>query len=113
MLLPEPEFERLHDLAEDTLDARLIDASAARSASGEDALLSESDLDALRAAPSPRAFWRAHRGRSAAALGNACGLAEGEITALEAGTRTADLTVYQRLAQALGIDAEDRVPASA
>jgi PHD/YefM family antitoxin component YafN of YafNO toxin-antitoxin module len=110
VILPEAEFERLRDLAEDAIDARLIDESAARLASGREELLSEADLDALRAAPSPLAFWRRRRGETAAALGNACGLTEEDITALESGTRTVDIAVYRRLARALGIDAEDLVP---
>ena len=109
VILPEVEFERLRDLAEDSLDARLIDDSVARLASDEEVLLSEADLDALRAAPSPLAFWRRRRGETAA-LGKACGLAEEDITALETGARTDDMAVYRRLARALGIDAEDLVP---
>jgi DNA-binding XRE family transcriptional regulator len=110
VILPEAEFERLRELAEDAIDARLIDDSAARLAAGKEEFLSEADLDALRVAPSPLAFWRARRGETAAALARACGLAEEELSALEAGTRTADMTVYGRLARALGIDAEDLVP---
>ena len=110
VILPEVEFERLRDLAEDSLDARLIDDSVARLASDEEVLLSEADLDALRAAPSSLAFWRRRRGETAAALGKACGLAEEDITALETGARTDDMAVYRRLARALGIDAEDLVP---
>lgn len=110
VILPEAESERLRDLAEDTLDARLIADSAARLASGADELLSEADLDALRAAPTPLAFWRMRRGESTAALGDACGLAEEEVAALETGARTVDTAVYRRLARALGIDAEDLMP---
>ncbi|WP_342108990.1 helix-turn-helix transcriptional regulator [Methylobacterium sp. SI9] len=110
VILPEAEFERLRDLAEDTLDARLVEDSLARLASGEEEILSEADLDALRAASSPLAFWRSRRGVTASALGKACGLAEADIIALEAGTRIVDMAVYRRVARALGIDAEDLVP---
>lgn len=110
VILPEAEFERLRDLAEDTLDTRLIDDSAARLASGEEELLSEDDLDALRAAPSPLAFRRARRGETATALARACGLTTEEVTELETGTRTADITVYGRLAGVLGVEAHDLVP---
>lgn len=110
VILPEAEFERLRDLAEDTLDTRLIDNSAARLASGTEELLSEADLDALRTASSPLAFWRARRGETVAALGSASGLTEQDIAELEMGTRTADMTIYGRIARALGIDVEDLVP---
>ena len=54
VIVPEAEFERLRELAEDRLDA-----SQARLAAGDEELLSEADLDALRTAPTPLAFWRA------------------------------------------------------
>ncbi len=56
------EFERLRELAEDTLDARAIEESQRHLSAGDEELLDEADLDALRAAPSPLAFWRAKRG---------------------------------------------------
>ena len=110
VILPEAKLERLRDLAEDTLDSRLIDDTAARLVSGAEELLSEADLDALRAAPSPPAFWRARRGETVAALGRTSGLTEQEIAELETGTRTADISIYGRIAWALGIDAEDLMP---
>lgn len=113
VILPEAEFERLRDLAEDTLDARLVDGSQERLRAGTEDLLSEADLDALRAALSPLAFWRARRGASVARLAQASALSEDEIAALERGARTAETAVYERLARILDVDVEDLVPESA
>ena len=56
MILPEVEFERLRELAEDTLDTRVIEGSQRHLNAGDEELLDEADLDALRAAPSLLAF---------------------------------------------------------
>ena len=110
VILPEAEFERLRALAEDALDARAIDASQDRLEAGEEELLSEADLDALRAASSPLAFWRVRRGTSLDALARACGVPSAVIADLEAGSSTAQRSLYPRLARALGVSVEDIEP---
>ncbi|EIZ84941.1 phage-related transcriptional regulator [Methylobacterium sp. GXF4] len=112
VILPEVEFERLRELAEDTLDARAIEESQRHLSAGDEELLDEADLDALRAAPSPLAFWRAKRGMTVAALARDSGVPEGQLTTLETGAGTADPAVYERLARALDIAVEDLVPDS-
>ena len=113
VILPEAEFERLRELAEDALDARTIDASQARLLSGEDELLNEVDLDALRAAPSALAFWRARRGSGLDALARDCAVPVTTIAALESGAGTAEPAIYARLARALGVAVEDIAPEAA
>lgn len=112
VILPEVEFERLRELAEDTLDARAIEESQRHLSAGDEELLDEADLDALRAAPSPLAFWRAKRGMTVAALARDSAVPEGQLTTLETGAGTADPAVYERLARALDITVEDLVPDS-
>ncbi|MGU3405583.1 helix-turn-helix domain-containing protein [Methylobacterium brachiatum] len=112
VILPEVEFERLRALAEDTLDARAIEESQRHLSAGDEELLDEADLDALRVAPSPLAFWRAKRGMTVAALARDSAVPEGQLTTLETGAGTADPAVYERLAQALDIAVEDLVPDS-
>ena len=56
VILPEVEFERLRELAEDTLDTRVIEGLQRHLNAGVEELLDEADLDALRAAPSLLAF---------------------------------------------------------
>ena len=110
VILPEAEFERLRELAEDTLDARTIDASQERLLAGDDELPDESALDALRAAQSPLAFWRARRGSGLDALARDCAVSVETIAALESGAGTAEPVVYARLARAPGVAVEDIAP---
>ncbi|WP_375466406.1 helix-turn-helix domain-containing protein [uncultured Methylobacterium sp.] len=113
MILPEAEFERLRELAEDALDERIIEASQEKLQSGAEELLTEADLDTLRAAPSPLAFWRTRRGIAIDALAQDCGVPEAAVAAIERGEDIADPALYERLARALGIDTEDIVPEAA
>lgn len=110
VILPEAEFERLVALAEDASDARDLAASRTRLDTGADELLSEADLEALRAAPTPLAFWRERRGMAAAALAERAGLTEPDLAAMERGAFAGDTTDYRSLAAVLGVDPDDLLP---
>ena len=113
VILPEAEFERLRELADDALDGRVIDASQARLLTGDEELMDEGDLDALRAAPSALAFWRARRGAAIETLARDCAVPADTMAALESGAATAEPAVYVRLAHALGVAVEDIAPEAA
>ncbi len=110
VILPEAEFERLRDLAEEAADASSLSASLARLEAGTEELLSAADLDSLRAAPTPLAFWRGKRGLSAADLARRAGAPEENVSAIERGESIGDVQLYRRLARALGVEIEDLVP---
>ncbi|AWB19835.1 XRE family transcriptional regulator [Methylobacterium currus] len=110
VILPEAEFERQRDLAEEAADARTLVAALARLQAGEEELLGGDDLDALRAAPTPLAFWRGKRGLSAAQLARHAGVPEERLGAVERGESIGDVQLYRRLARALGVEIEDLVP---
>lgn len=110
VILPEAEFDRLRDLAGDALDARTIDTSLDRLQAGEDELLTEAELDALRRAPTPLAFWRAKRALPLEALARDGGVPTDRLASLEAGTAAADAETYGRLARVLGVEPEDITP---
>ncbi|SFV03727.1 DNA-binding transcriptional regulator, XRE-family HTH domain [Methylobacterium sp. 174MFSha1.1] len=110
VILPEAEFERLRDLAEEAADACTLAASLARLQAGEEELLSGDDLDALRAAPTPLAFWRGKRGLSPEELARHAGVPEERLGTVERGESIGDVQLYRRLARALGVEIEDLVP---
>lgn len=111
VILPEAEFERLVELAQDGDDARTIAASRGRLDRGEDELLTLDDLDRLRAAATPLAFWREKRGVTVPALSGLTGIDEGFLTALERDGHMGDPATYRKLAMALAIDVEDLLDA--
>ena len=110
VILPEAEFDRLRDLAEDSLDTRTIDASLQRLRAGEDELLSDTELDALRQAASPLAFWRAKRMLALDTLSRESDVPLDTLVSLEAGAVAADAGLYERLARILRVDPEDIAP---
>lgn len=109
VILPEAEFERLSALAEEVTDARTIAASQDRLHDGNDELLTQSDLDRLRAAATPLAFWRDKRGLTISALAALAETEEPMLAAMEQDERAGNIELYRRLATALGIDIDDLV----
>lgn len=106
VILPEAEFERLSALAEDVTDARTIADSRDRLHGGNDELLTRADLDRLRAAETPLAFWRNKRGLTISDLAALAGTEETMLLAVERNERAGDIDLYGRLAKALGVDVD-------
>ncbi|WP_375409403.1 helix-turn-helix domain-containing protein [uncultured Methylobacterium sp.] len=108
-ILPEAEFERRSALAEDATDARTIAASQDRLHNNNDELLTQFDLDRLRAAATPLAFWRDKRGLTISALAALVRTEVAVLAAMEQNERAGAIDLYRKLATALGIDVDDLV----
>jgi DNA-binding Xre family transcriptional regulator len=100
------------DEYEDLVDARDANAALLEIASGRMETFSSEQVLASLAAPTPLAFWRAHRGVAAQSLAEAAGISESALAALESGTADADPATYEKLAGHLHIDPEDLMPQS-
>ena len=95
---------------EDLIDARDHAVATRDVATGAMETLSEADLDAYLAAPTPLAFWRRRRGLTQAALAAAIGVSQPYLAQIESGRRTGDVHAYARMAKALRVRMEDFVP---
>ena len=62
--------------------------------------------NALRAAPTPLAFWRSKRAVSTSDLARQAGVPEELVNAVERGESIGDVRLYRRLARALGAESE-------
>jgi DNA-binding XRE family transcriptional regulator len=102
-ILPAEEFEDLCDQLAHA--AAMADYRAGR----EEALTLE-EVDALLAAPTPLAFWRAKRGLTQAALAKAAGTTQPHVADLESGKHGGSLEVMARIAKALKIKIDDLAP---
>ena len=100
--LTRAEYQSLVDTRDHAVAMRAV-------ATGEMPTLTEAELDAFLAAPSPLAFWRGRRGIGVASLASDAGMTEGELLAIEQGG-TADVTVFARLSAVLGLRIEDIAP---
>lgn len=94
---------------QDLIDSRDHAAALRDVAAGAMPTLSDADVDAYLAAPTPLSFWRKHRGETQASLAEAAGVSQPYIAQLERGHRTADVRVYGRLARHLGVRIEDLI----
>lgn len=110
VILPEAEFERLRSLADDAEDARTLGSLLG---TDDRDLLSESDLDALRSAPSLLAFRRSRRAVTVESLAHDSAVPAEVIARIERGEGAGERTIYERLAVALDIAVEDILPEAA
>ena len=102
------EYQLLLGLQQDMQDARQIAKAMAEIAEGADALTNE-DLDAYLAAPTPLAFWRAKRGKTQAAVAMEAGISQPFLAQIEAGKRDGTIGVLAKIAAALDVRIDDLV----
>ena len=100
---------------DDLIDARDHAVAMREVATGAMETLSDADVDACLAAPSPLAFWRKRRRLTQAALAAAAGitqpyLAQPYLAQIERGVRGGDVVLYAKFAQALRVRIEDLAP---
>jgi DNA-binding XRE family transcriptional regulator len=94
---------------EDLVDSRDHALALRDMATGSMPLLSEADMDAYLAAPTPLVFWRKHRGMTQAQLSEAAEISQPYIAQMEAGQKMAAVSIYARLARVLGVRIDDLI----
>jgi DNA-binding XRE family transcriptional regulator len=109
-MLPAADYERLLELAEDAVDARIAERALAELRSGRGEVLTHDDMLALLDAPSPVAFWRKRRELTQAALAKVAEISQAYLAQIESGKRVGEVGLYRRLADALRVDIEDLLP---
>ncbi len=112
VVLPRSEFDRLVSLAregtdEDAADARDYERAMAEHRAGRDEGLTNAEMRALLAAPTPLAFWRKHRGLTQQELAEKAGMPQAYVSQLEAGKRKGSTAKLRALAQALDVRIDD------
>jgi DNA-binding XRE family transcriptional regulator len=110
VIMSEPEFERLRELAEDAEDIAIVARSRTALAAGAEELLTLDEVDALHAAPTPLAFWRKKRKATAEWLADRTGVDPSAIERLERGESVGDVYLYRKVAEALRLRVEDLIP---
>jgi predicted transcriptional regulator len=103
-ILPAEEYE-------DMCDALAHARAMADYRAGRDEGLTLEEVNALLAAPTPLAFWRAKRGLTQAALAKAAGTTQPHIADLECGKHRGSLDVMARIAKASTIPVDSLVAA--
>ncbi len=98
---------------QDLVDARDAALAMRDVANGTMPVLSEAEVDAYLAAPTPLAFWRKQRGLTQTALAAQLEISQPYLAQIEGGHRGGDVVLYSKLASALKMRIEDLVPETA
>lgn len=107
VLLPQADYERLVEAAEQLADIAAYDEAKHRLLAGEDELLPAVVVDRLLAGENPIRVWREHRGLSASQLAARAGLSQAYVSQLETGRRDGSVAALGALARALGVNIDD------
>jgi ribosome-binding protein aMBF1 (putative translation factor) len=103
-VIPIAEWRRIEALLEELEDIRDLDAALAK----PDRRMIPFELtSAILDDATPIRAWREHRGLSLTDLAQAAGIAETQLTEIEAGTRRPTPTALRRLAKALRAQIDD------
>lgn len=104
-VIPFEEYQRLLSIVEDIED--LADAQRADQeikAGNDEAIPSDVVKRLLAGNDHPLKVWREYRGLSQESLGKAAGVGKSYISQIEAGNKTASVTVLSAMADALKVD---------
>jgi len=104
-ILPAQEYE-------DLCDALAHATAMTEYRAGRDEGLTTDEVNALLAAPTPLAFWRAKRGLTQAALAKSAKTTQPHIADLESGKHGGSLEAMARIAKALHVKIDDLAPAN-
>ena len=96
---------------QDLIDARDHAIAMAEIKAGAPTL-SETELDAYLAAPTPLAYWRKRAGKTQAELATAAGVSQAFVAQIETGKRDGTVGVLARIAEVLGVRIDDLVEAT-
>jgi DNA-binding XRE family transcriptional regulator len=91
------------EAAEDAATARIVDATSAKIARGEDVALPTSVWEAIEGGENPVRAIRKWRGLTQNELGEQAGLGQGFVADIESGKKTGSATSLKAIAAALGV----------
>jgi DNA-binding XRE family transcriptional regulator len=107
VILSRSEYDALVAQREDLDDAAAAREVLSRVGRGTETVLSDEEVDALLAAPTPLAFWRRRRGLTQTKLAGAVGIAQGFLSEMETGKKTGDVATLRNIARVLGVTIDD------
>lgn len=109
--IPQDEYDRLREAAEELNDLRTYDQVKARIEAGADELVPAEYAGRILDGESPLRVWRDLRGLTQQGLARASGVNRVQIADIEAGRKRGSVETVARLARTLKIDMEDLVQA--
>lgn len=107
--IPQAEYDRLREAADDLADLRAFDGAKAALAAGEDELVPAEYAKRLITGESPLRVWRELRGLSQVKLAAASAVNRVQIADIEAERGKGSVATMRKLADALGVRVDDLV----
>jgi mRNA interferase RelE/StbE len=107
--IPQDEYDRLREAAEELVDLRAYDRAKARLDAGEDELVPAEYADRILDGENPLRVWRDLRGWTQQGLAQASGVNRVQIADIESGRKRGSVETIARLARALRVEMEDLV----
>lgn len=111
-VIPYDVYQAMVERLEDLEDIRAADEAMAELERGENELIPWEMSERLSEGENPIRLWREHRGVTQAELAEAAGVRKPAISQIEAGKRQPSVPVLSAIAQRLGVDMDDLVPAT-
>jgi DNA-binding XRE family transcriptional regulator len=107
VIVPEAEFERLLEAAEDIADVAAYDRAKARVENGEEMVPAEIVNRLLDEPRNRLRIWREYRGLSATALAERAGISGAYLSEIETGKKSGSVAALKKIAEALHVDLDD------
>ena len=109
VVMPEEEYERLLDVADEAAAIAAVQRFEKRLAAGEEELLPSEFVDRILEGENKILAWREYRGLSAKALAEAAGITQAYLSQIETGKRDGTIGTMKKIADALKVTIDDLV----
>jgi DNA-binding XRE family transcriptional regulator len=109
VVMPEDEYERLLDAADEAAAIAAVDRFEKRMAAGEEELIPSEYIDRILDGENRVAVWREYRGLTAKALAEAAGITQAYLSQIETGKRDGTIGTMKKIAEALKLAIDDLV----
>ena len=109
VVMPEEEYERLLDAADESAAVAALERFERRLAAGEEELLPSEFVDRILDGESKILAWREYRGLSARVLAEAAGITQAYLSQIESGKRDGTIGTMKKIAEALKVTIDDLV----
>ena len=109
VVMPEEEYERLLDAADESAAVAAVEKFERRLAAGDEELLPSEFVDRILDGENKILAWREYRGLSAKALAESAGITQAYLSQIETGKRDGTIGTMKKIADALKVTIDDLV----
>ena len=109
VVMPEDEYERLLDAADEAAAVAAVDRFEQKLAAGEEELIPSEYIDRMLGGENRVLVWREYRGLTSKALAEEAGISQAYLSQIESGKRDGTIGTMKKIAGALKLTIDDLV----